>query len=155
VQAVCGPFREDADAELLDGSAHDGEPVMASHVEHPDVAGLPLGAGSAGVPSPSMVWPLRSRVMLSAPMMMPLLGQLTRSLSSVVSVVMVSPQPTWLASAWPPPTTVKPVTTRVRTIALAITAFGDEWTGTLMVSRDGTDSRLDIGASPATEPPIR
>jgi hypothetical protein len=45
VQAVCGPFHEDADAELLDGSAHDGEPVMASHVEHTDVAGLPLGAG--------------------------------------------------------------------------------------------------------------
>src|SRR5829696_9036022 len=49
---------------------------------------------------------------------MPLLGQLSRSLSSVVSAVMVSPQPTWLALASPP------VTARTTAIA-ATTATAD------------------------------
>jgi hypothetical protein len=63
--------------------------------------------------------------MLLAPITMPLLGQLTRSLSSVVSVVMVSPHLRWRASAWPLPRTVKPATTRARTITLETTVFGD------------------------------
>ena len=47
---------------------------------------------AAGVPSPSIVWSFRSRVTLSAPITMPLLGQLTRLWWRVVSVVIVSPQ---------------------------------------------------------------
>ena len=65
-------------------------------------------ASAAGVPSPSTRWPFRSSVTLSAPITIPLFGQLTRSLSSVVSAVIVSPQLTWLASARPPPIGVAP-----------------------------------------------
>src|SRR5829696_4544622 len=86
--------------------------------------------------------------MLSAPITMPLLGQLTRSLSRVVSVVMVSPHLTWLASAWPLPRTVNPATTRARTITLETTVLGDGRKWNLRASRDGTRSRLDMGASP-------
>jgi hypothetical protein len=73
---------QDADAELADRSTHDGQPVIASPVEHADVTVLTLGAG---VDPPAVaingVWPLRSRVMLSAPITIPSLGQSTRSLS--------------------------------------------------------------------------
>src|SRR5918994_1725350 len=52
------------------------------------------------VPSPSIVWPLRSSVTLSAPITMPLVGQLIRSVCRVVSVVIVSPQLScWTAGA--------------------------------------------------------
>jgi len=108
----------------------------------------PSGQGSTGVPSPSMVWPLSCRVRLSAPITMPLFGQLTRSLSSVVSVVMGSPQPTWLAYAGLLPRTVKLATTKARTIALESTVLGDGRRGTLRASRDGSRSRLGMGASP-------
>ena len=37
--------------------------------------------------------------MSSAPITIPLLGQLVRSLSSVVSVVMIAPQPNWATDA--------------------------------------------------------
>ena len=53
----------------------------------------------AGTPSPPTVWPFRSSVMSSAPITIPLLGQLVRSLSSVVSVVMIAPQPNWATDA--------------------------------------------------------
>src|SRR6267142_2236837 len=59
----------------------------------------------AGTPSPPTVWPFKSSVMLSAPITIPLLGQLVRSLSSFVFVVIVAPQLTLLASAWPLPGT--------------------------------------------------
>src|SRR5215211_7143594 len=100
-----------------------------------------------------MVWPLRSRVMLLAPITMPLLGQLTRSLSRVVSVVMVSPHLTWLASAGPLARTLTPATTSARTSTLESAAFGDERKGSFRASRDETNCRLDMGASPVTAPP--
>ena len=85
--------------------------------------------------------------MLPAPIMMPLLGQLTRSLSRVVSVVMVSPQLTWLASAGLAPSTAKLATMTARTITLDKAVLGDRRDGTFRASRDGARSRLDIGAS--------
>ena len=59
-------------------------------------------------PSPEIVCPFRSSVTSSAPITIPLFGQSMRSLSSVVSAVMMSPQLTWLASARPPPIAVAP-----------------------------------------------
>ena len=72
---------------------------------------------AAGVPSPSTRWPFRSSVTSSAPITIPWFGQLTRSLLSVVSAVIVSPQLTWLASARPPLRAIAPAaaTTATRT----------------------------------------
>jgi hypothetical protein len=58
-----------------------------------------LGHCSNSLPSPATTWPFRSSVMLSAPITMPLFGQSRRSLSRVVSAVIVSPHFTWLLSA--------------------------------------------------------
>jgi hypothetical protein len=70
-----------------------------------------------GSPSPATVWPFRLRVMSSAPITMPLLGQPVRSLSSVVSAVIVSPQRTWLAGEGPPPSAIAPVAANAANVA--------------------------------------
>src|SRR5829696_3281120 len=93
--AACAPD-EDTHRELADRAILDRHPPVAV-VNHP-VSQI-SAQSSISSPLPSILWPFRSRVMLSAPITIPLFGQLTRSLSRVVSAVMVAPQLTWLASA--------------------------------------------------------
>ena len=57
------------------------------------------GQSANSLPSPSMTWPLRSSVTLSAPITMPLLGQSIRSFASFVLATMVCPQVTRPATA--------------------------------------------------------
>ena len=77
-------------------------PLIVTPV-YPD-ENTPTSQGSSGgqsansVASPSMTWPLRSSVTLSAPMTMPLLGQSIRSFRSFVFVTIVCPQLTRAAS---------------------------------------------------------
>jgi Cytochrome bd terminal oxidase subunit I len=61
---------------------------LTTHVSQ----GVSGGHEGKGVPSPAMTCPFRSRVMLSAPITIPLSGQLTRSLPSLVFTVITSPQ---------------------------------------------------------------
>src|SRR3954447_22245754 len=70
--------------------------------------------------------------MLSAPMMMPLLGQLTRLWWRVVSAVIVSPQLTWLASAWPPLKATTPATAMPRITASETNVARAAWNRSLV-----------------------
>ena len=58
--------------------------------------------------------------MSSAPITIPLLGQSTRSLSSVVSAVIVFPALDWLASAGPALAAAVAITIAVTTVAFLI-----------------------------------
>src|SRR5262245_14603185 len=95
-------------------------PVLLSTPTSQSVAG---GQEGGGVPSPSMTWPLRSRVMLSAPITIPLSGQFTRSLASFVFAVITSPQCKTFACATPPVATVRPTASKTATPSLATVAF--------------------------------
>jgi len=59
----------------------------------------PSGHDATGSPSPLTICPLRSSVMSFAPITIPLFGQFARSVSSVVSLVIVAPQLTCVARA--------------------------------------------------------
>src|SRR6476659_6571051 len=68
-----------------------------------------------------------SRVTLSAPIKMPLLGQLTRSWCRVVSVVIVSPQLTLAACAALPLIAMAPATARATIAAVETIVARDLW----------------------------
>ena len=72
----------------------------------------PSGQEATAAPSPFTVWPFKSSAMLSAPITIPLFGQFARSPASFVSVVIVSPQLSWLANAGPLPHANNAVTVR-------------------------------------------
>src|SRR5215211_6027780 len=63
---------------------------------------------------------------------MPLLGQLTRLWWRVVSAVIVSPQLTWLASAWPPLKAMTPATAMPRVTATGTNVARAAWNRTLV-----------------------
>src|SRR5215204_869556 len=71
-----------------------------------------------GAPSPSITWPFRSSVTPSAPIRTPLFGQSVRSLSSVVSAVIVSPHFTSISSF-----DVAGVAPRAATVAIRASAL--------------------------------
>src|SRR5262249_16649303 len=95
----------------------------------PAVLSTPVSQVASGgqegtrVPSPSMTCPLRSRVMLSAPITSPLSGQFTRSLASLVFTVITSPQCRALACARPPEAAVRPPAGTTPTPSLTRAAF--------------------------------
>src|SRR3954454_11690971 len=82
-------------------------PACRAALSTPTSQDSPSGHDATGAPSPPTVCPFKSSVMLSAPITIPLLGQSVRSLVSFVSLVIVMPQLTWLATAGPLPETHK------------------------------------------------
>ena len=124
---------------------------MSSQVDHADVAGLALGAGvdRRGVPVDGVAVEIEGDVVSADD------DAVVWAVDEVavqrciggdgVAAARVACQR--LAAA----RTVKPATTRARTIALETTFFGDRRNGTFRASREGTSSRLDIEASPVTE----
>jgi hypothetical protein len=74
-------------------------PVWPAVLSMPMSQDTPSGHDGNSEPSPATVWPFRSSVMSSAPITIPLFGQLTRSAPSLVSAVIVTPQLTRVGSA--------------------------------------------------------
>jgi len=89
----------DAKVELPYRAAGDRDMAVPGAVVYPDVTKRGGGEEAGGMPSPSMTCPLRSRVMLSAPITIPVSGQFTRSLVSFVFAVITSAQGSCLRSA--------------------------------------------------------
>ena len=89
---------------------------------------------AAGVPSPSIRWPLRSRVMSSAPITIPWFGQSRRSRSSVVSAVIVSPQLGCVFAASAPFNVRRPSTVKASTTASKRNVAGAAWSEAWLAS---------------------